>query len=303
MYEFDCEQYRNILKVIDDDPEFDFLLKQTLISLLYDKSLSIEEFTILDLFVIFLQLKIRSCGASLKLTSVCPKCETKTKANIDLNNLIDRLAVHIDRSFERSFTNNNITVICDMPYVNLNEENFSTVSDLNKNIDNYLFSFIKSLLIGEKLIDIKNLKFEEKILICQNLPFNLLNDIKDNYIENIHSIISNLFILDIKCKNETCKEPLNFNLDINNINDVIKVLFRDSSSLSMIMDYAGISSNIHLGFEFFRNISPIELSLIKKSVEESLKEDSSPPSNEPIDLFEKYRLETAGMVETPSEFG
>jgi hypothetical protein len=302
MFEFNCEQYRSILKVIDDDPEFDFLLKQTLMSLLYDKTLSIEDFTILDLFVIFLQLKIRSCGSSLKLTSVCSKCETQTKVNIDLNNLIERLAVHIDRSFEKPFTANNMTVVCDVPYVNLREENLSTVSDLNKNIDHYLFSFIKTLIIGDKIIDIKNLKFDEKILICQNLPFNLLNEIKDNYIEQIHEIVSNLFILDVKCKNETCGTPLNLNLDISNINDVIRVLFRDTSSLNMIMDYASVSSNIHLGFDFFKNVSPVELSLIKKSVEESLKEENAPPSNESIDLFEKYRLETAGMVETPSEF-
>lgn len=303
MYELNCEQYRNIVKVIDDEPEFDFAIKDTLQKLVYDKDINIEDFSILDLFTIYLQLKIRSCGPRLKLTSVCSKCDTKTNINIDLNNLINSLAEHIDRSFESSFSYNNIIVTCDVPYINVKEENFSTVSDINKNIDNYLYSFIKGLTINNHYIDLKNLKFDEKINICQNLPFNILNNIKNEYIEQVHSTLSNLFILDMKCKNESCKNPLSLNLDINNINDVIKILFRDSSALNILMDYTGIASNTHLNFDFFKNISPIELECIRKSVEDSLKEqESQPQNNEPVDFFEKYRAQTAGMVESPSEF-
>ena len=174
IYELNCEQFRSIVKVIDDEPEFDFIIKDTLQKLIYDKEINIEDFSILDLFTIYLQLKIRSCGPKLKLTSICTKCDSKSNINIDLNNLINSLATHIDRSFESSFSYNNISVTCDVPYVNVREENFSTVTDINKNIDNYLYSFIKGLTINNNYIDLKNLKFDEKINICQNLPFNIL---------------------------------------------------------------------------------------------------------------------------------
>ena len=66
------------------------------------------------------------------------------------------------------------------------------------------------------------------------------------------------------------------------------------------MKYINLSSTSHLDFSFYKNISPLELELLSKMVQDSQKEE--PSGNKEINLFEDYRSQTEGMIESPSEF-
>jgi hypothetical protein len=85
--------------------------------------------------------------------------------------------------------------------------------------------------------------------------------------------------------------------------DAIKVLFKDDSAINMLGQYANVSSKCHFDYGFYKNITPLELSIVYDMVVQS---EASPEdkekTNKEIDLFEQYRSETEGMVETPSEF-
>lgn len=301
MREINCEQYRNILKVLEEDEEFDFILNDVLKTNLLYSDYKLSDFTIIDKFVIFLQLKIRSCGDRLSLVRICDKCDEKTNISIDLNYLINKLAPFIDKSFGQTFSFSSMSVFCDIPSIKENDNNDSDKVDLNKKLDFYLYSFIKMLRIGDKFIDLDSFQENEKIKICETIPFPIMNHIKENYLNVINSNLLNVIFLDNVCKNQSCKNDLKINLDINNINDLIRILFSDESPLNMLVRYANVSTNSHFDFSFYKNISPNELKILSKMIEDSNKQNENPQSKE-MDFFDEYRNQTKGMQESPSEF-
>jgi hypothetical protein len=56
-----------------------------------------------------------------------------------------------------------------------------------------------------------------------------------------------------------------------------------------------------LDFNFYKNISPNELKILNKMIENSNKNTESPEPKQ-MDFFEQYREQTKGMQESPSEF-
>ena len=302
MYELNCEQFRNILKVLDEESEFDFVLNDILSKNLCDSNYKINDFTVIDKFVIYLQIRIRSCGPILNLVRICDKCEEKTKLNIDLNYIIGKLAPVVDRSFEKTFTFSNSEIECDLSYISHNDNSTYDRSDYNKRLDQYLFSFIKKMKFNNNdiVVDLRNLDEISKSKICESIPFEIINKIKNEYIDQINETLYNTLFINSVCKNQNCKSEFSVNLDINNINDIIRILFSDSSALNILVKYINLSSTSHLDFSFYKNISPLELELLSKMVQDSQKEE--PSGNKEINLFEDYRSQTEGMIESPSEF-
>jgi hypothetical protein len=301
MFELNCEQYRNILKILDEDEEFDFFLNEILINNFYKCDYKLSDFTILDKFVIFLQLKIRSCGEKLSLTRVCDKCGEKTNINIDLNDTINKLAPFIDKKFEKSFDFQNIKIICDIPSLKENDNNDFLKTDFNRKLDFYLYSFFKTLKIKDQIISLNDFEEKEKFQICDSIPFSLMNYIRENYLNTINSDLLNVIFLDNVCKNQSCQSKFSVNLDVNNINDIIRILFSDDSPLNVLVKYANLSSNYHFDYNFYKNISPNELKIMNKMLENSNKNPENEQPKE-MDFFEQYRNQTKDMKETPSEF-
>jgi len=302
IYELNCEQFRNILKVIDEEQELDFILTDILEKNICDSFYKIEDFTVIDKFIIYLQLRIRSCGPNLNLVRICDKCDEKTKLNINLNNIIDKLAPVVDCSFQKIFTFSNSEIECDLSYISRNDNSQYDRSDYNKKLDKYLFSFIKTMKFqnSDIKIDLRNLDESSKSQICEAIPFEIINKIKNEYIDKINETLYNTLFINNVCKNEHCKSVFSVNLDINNINDIIRILFSDSSALNILVKYINLSSTSHLDFSFYKNISPLELDILGKMITDNQKEE--PSNNQEINLFEEYRSQTEGMAESPSEF-
>lgn len=301
MLELNCEQYRNLLKVLDEDEEFNFALNNIINTNLYNSEYKLSDFTIIDKFVIFLQLKIRSCGEKLALVRICDKCGEKTNISIDLNYMINKLAPFIDKSFGREFVFNNMRIFCDIPSIKDSDDEDSEKIDINKKLDFYLYSFIKNLKIGDNSINLENFKESEKIKVCETLPFPIINHIRENYLNVINSNLLNVMFLNNVCKNQNCKNDFEINLDINNINDLIRILFSDESPLNVLVRYANVSTNSHFDFSFYKNISPNELKILSKMIGDS-NQNSEPAQTKEMDFFEQYRNQTKGMQESPSEF-
>ena len=301
IYELNCEQFRNIIKVLEEESEFDFVLNDILEKNLYNSEYKINDFTVIDKFVIYLQLRIRSCGPNLNLVRICDNCDEKTNLNINLNSIIDNLAPVVDKSFQKIFTFSNSEIECDLSYISQDDNMDYNRSDYNKRLDRYLFSFIKKMKFDNGVVvDFRNVDENSKNKICEAIPFEIINKIKNEYIDEINENLYNTLFINSVCKNQNCKSPFSVNLDINNINDLIRILFSDTSALNILIKYINLSSTSHLDFSFYKNISPLELEILVKMISDSQKEEQS--SNRDINLFEDYRSQTDGMIESPSEF-
>lgn len=301
MYEMNCEQYRNVLKTLEDDIDFEFAINQLIVSNQCDKSTNLQSLTIIDKFTIILQLKIHSCNSKLNLTRVCDKCDTKTDFSMDLNVIIDSLAVGIDRSFEEVFNFSSMTVICDIPCINFNEDFSYDKTAYDSLIDDYMYSFIKSIKLNDNFIDFNEMLRSDKLKICENIPFEIMTRVKIDYIDSIHKIFQDLLIVSVPCNNTLCKDSIVMNFNVNNMTDILKILFRDTSSINMLGQYAGISSNYHLDYNFYKNICPAELDTMYNMISQSKKSSENENlTHHDVDLFENYN--STGKVELPSEF-
>ena len=301
MFEINCEQYRNILKVLEEDAEFDFILNDILVKNIQNEKFKISDFTIIDKFVIFLQLKIRSCGSDLKLVRVCEKCNEKTNITINLNNVISRLAPSIDKSFVKTFIYQNTEIVCDIPSITQNDLFDFDVTDINNRINFYLYSFIKNIKISNTVVNLENISENDKIKICEQLPFTIINEIKNEFVNRLSKILTDQIFFDSVCGNRICGNKFSINLDIQNMNDIIQILFRDESASNILMKYANLTMNANLDFNFYKNISPAELNILNKVIEDANKTEDT-PSNKEIDMFDQYRNQTKHMQETTSEF-
>jgi hypothetical protein len=301
--EINSEQYRDILKSVDDDSDFEYNVNYIVQNNCCSKDFLLKEHTIIDRFVILLQLKIHSCGSKLNLTRICDKCDTKTDFSIDLNQLIDELAKGVDRSFEKIFKINDLSVLCDVPSVGNQESQQFDKTDLGKRIDFYLYSFIKSLYIGDKTINLADFDFEQRNEICSNLPFSCINTIKTIYVDEIHRIFSDCMIKETVCSNNKCEDILSIKFDFSSVTDVMKLLFRDSNNVNILSQYANLSMNCHFDYHFYKNICPAELIILDNLVRNSMKKtEQEQNSNKDINMFEQYKLNEIDMVESKSEF-
>lgn len=300
--EINCEQYRNILKVLDEEEELDFVLSDTIRENLCSEKYTVSDFTVIDKFVIFIQLRIRSCGADLSLVRVCDKCGEKTSVKINLNKSIDALAPLLDKDFKQVFAFNGMQITCDVPPIKT-QDNEERKHTLDQRLNSGLFSFIQKIKISDNIVNLNDFSEDEKIAICENLPFPVINHIRLEYIDKINnSLFETMFINNI-CKNNSCKEKFSLNLNIENMNEVIRVLFSDSTAVNVLIKYANVCAASHIGFDFFKNVSPSELNILSKLIEEENKRATeSEQSNNEIDMFDQYRSSTTHMTETPSEF-
>ncbi len=291
-YELDNDQYRMILKVLDDKKQIEFfyqlnkIIKDNLIS-----SFDTNELTIVDRFIICVFLKMNSCSPAISLSRVCDKCGATTTFRLELDALVKNLAPHIDKKFTSLIKYNDYSMVCDLPSIKT-EYDIYEYNLMNGNIDEcYLLSFIRKLNIGSQQIDFDGLSLTNKNLVFSSLPGALTDIMRKSFIEPIHNSISTINLVDTACINISCKERFIMNVEINYISDLIRLIFRDGSINSLMMDLFNLSS-AHISSDFIMQISPSEAGILAEYVRESNKpvEKESPKNQR--DLFE-----------SPSEFG
>lgn len=304
MYEITCEQYRNVLKSIEDSDNFNYFTNQIILQNFVDSHDIYSQgksLTLIDKFIIILQLKVYSCNTSLKLTRECSKCGGKTDFTIDLNKLIDSLAPVVDRSFKKIVSVGTYTVECDIPNISmaLSTDNLTDDQKLNR----YLYSFIRDINFNNSKLLLNTRPEEEKFRICQSIPYKVTYAVKTQFVDNIHNIFKELMFFKTRCKEKSCGDELEIKFDVLNIDDIIKILFRDSNNINILQQYAAISHQCHFDYNFYKNICPAELETLYNMIIESTKNDNQEQNtNQDIDLFQQYRSQTEGMVESDSEF-
>ena len=292
--ELTCDQYRIILKNLDDDTDLDFLynLNEIIRHNIIDV-FDYTQFTIIDRFVIFLYFKILSSSPLLDLSKACEKCGKEDKIRINLNDLLDVLGPVIDRSFIQlvEYDNYPISIICDVPtiYDEYNNllfcANYNIKTDtLENNIEKYLFGYIKQLRYAGSLIELDKLTIQEKRVAVGKLPANMILKIRQEYLEPIFEQFKEVVFLDMKCKE--CDAPFELKLETNNINPLLKMFFRDNTLYNLLGEYFNIASVSHISNEFFNTCSPKELEVLHEFAKSTHTSNNKPANNpQEIDLF------------------
>lgn len=313
--ELSWEQLRLIVKVIDESPieliyQCNSLLKSNLLG-----DFDYKKLTILDRFIIFLYLKIHSCGKNINLSKVCTQCQQTTKLQININQLIDQLATKIDRSFRELIIYENFTAECDIPTIDTEYQIYlnnmvltnSVKGVENEELNSYVMSHITKLIIGDKRISLSKFSYNERLSILNGLPAGLFTAIYSNYITNIHNLVKDIEFLSIKCDNKQCKEEFSIKFDFSNINELLKIVYKDNTIESIFADFMVLSTKAHLNTDFLSRLSPAEIDIflnISKQIDQQNKRDEAQENGHmEQDLFQQYNAETMNLQETSSEFG
>ncbi len=304
--ELTWEQQKALVKVAEEE-DLDFIFHMNeLIKANCMEPVSLSDLTTIDRFSIFLYLKIHSCGTDLHISTKCPKCEETSKIVMDLNILMENVAEKIDKKFEKKIVGEGVSAICDIPsleqeykmYYHNNLYNLNT-EDFNIRYSNYISSHIKKLIIKNNVIDMETMDIGDRINIVHGLPGAFTNKIYRNFLQAIHKSMVDIDFLKVECTG--CKHSFEFNFDVVGINDIIKIIYKDASLESLIMDMCGISQSLHLGGEIFKSLTSLEIDIMKKYLRSS---ESSSDSKIPkeFDTFDAYREQTKHMQESGGEF-
>ena len=288
-------QYRIILKNLDDDTDLDFLYNlNTIIKTNIVDDFDYTQFTIIDRFVIFLYFKILSCSPLLDLSKRCEKCEKEDKIRINLNDLLNILGPVIDKSFIQHIQQEDypISIICDVPTIDYEYNNLLFCANYNiktdtleNNIEKYLFGYIKQLVYNNSVIELNTLSMQEKKILVNKIPANMILKIRQEYLEPIFQEFKSVVFLDMKCKD--CGTDFELKLETNNINPLLKMFFRDNTLNGLLGEYFNVASTAHISNEFFNDSSPRELSILHNFAKSTHTSNEQQPQNNPqeIDLF------------------
>ncbi len=286
-YELTMDQYRSILKVIDDANRIEFFYQINVI--LYDNIISdfdINDLTVLDRFLVMAFLKMNNCSPSINLGQSCSKCQTVTKVDIKLDSLINELGTRIDRKFGMTITQGDFGVMCDIPSIKT-EYDIMEYGLTNMNADlSYIMTFIRKLSIFEQTIDFDQLSLDKKSMLFSSLPASFVEQIRQEFILPLHRSFEGIKLLDVPCQNSRCGERFSLDVEISEISDIIRLLFRDGSLMTYLYEFAFLSEN-HLSSDFINQITPGEAAILIKRINDSRPKEDKKNNN---------------MFESPSEF-
>lgn len=302
-------QYKIILKNINDESNLNFIaninriIKENVIS-----DFPSESFTILDRFIILSYFKIQFAGGKLQLRQECRKCEKSSSLFMDLETMLRFLGDKIDKSFRKIIDLDDYpaSLICDLPSIGrefdsllYNVNNQGRINQIDMNIDNHFSEYIDSLMVEDRIYPLTTISIEEKTKIIETLPFNLKDQLHNQFIDPLFETFDKVVFFNFTCE---CGEIFELKMTGKNIIDLIKVLYRDNNLESWLRSYVRIAKNLNVEGQFLNDLTSIELEIMDNFIAESQEETAPTSSENPSDLFLNYHNEVGNMEARPSEF-
>lgn len=302
-------QYKIILKNINDESNLNFIaninriIKENIVS-----EFPSDAFTILDRFIILSYFKIQFAGGKLQLKQECRKCKKSSSLFMDLETMLHFLSDKIDKSFRKTIDliNYPASIICDLPSIGkefdslLYNANYqSRLDQVDVNIDNHFSEYIDSLIIADNVFPLNSISVEEKTKLIGQLPFNLKDQLHDQFIDPLFETFDKVVFFNFTC---ACGEIFDLKMTGRNIVDLIKVLYRDNNLESWLRSYVRISKNLNVEGQFLNDLTSVELDMMDNFITEEHRETAPSQSQNPTDLFASYHDEVNNMASHPSEF-
>jgi len=216
------EQLKRLLKTIIDSPIYNTEFILTFNSIIKDncinKSIDTGKFTIYDKIFIFFKTRIESISDTYTLKFTEQEISENNLSEKTLTiNLVERLENFAKQNLiieNKDYTLNEFTITCSLPTIEV-ENKFE--KELHKNIKtdintpeelreiigstfvNEISKYITKLQIGDKVIDLANYSFKERVKIIERLPTTVINN-AIKYIENYKDLTGPLFKVDATIK-------------------------------------------------------------------------------------------------------
>ncbi len=274
--EFKTKHQRELSKLVDENLEFIYALNSILKNLCMD-DLNFNQLTIIDKYIICLYLRIRCIGEVLPLTLSCPKCGVQFIENVNINTLIQNNISILDKKYTEIIYIDNYSITCDVPLLSHEYDllKFLETKQIDKNsVDHihlfYTFSYIKNLTIKNTTIDFSSISLENVINILTQVPSKVIRAVQTEFMVPL----LNLFkpgVLNVPCPTKSCP-PFVIDLNLNYINDIIKLLFQESP-LELLREIYYLSKQCHLNPQYIDNITPKERDVLMTFLIEENKAD------------------------------
>jgi hypothetical protein len=201
--EISTAQQKRLLKAIIDSPayntEFIFALREIIKENCVDSTLDVGDFTILDKMIIAMTMRAMSISNDLDLTFTIPNTDKTITRRIALKDLVDTAIAEIKISpAEIKDDKDRFVIFCGLPTIN---DEFRMEAELRKNVTsieiknekelretvgevftNEIVKYIKKINIknadGEIVeIDLKDLKFVDRLALLSQIPAKINNNI------------------------------------------------------------------------------------------------------------------------------
>lgn len=243
-----------------------------LTSILSDQYSNVGELTILEKFLILLQLRIFYVGSLINVPMICPQCEGTVSFSKNLVNDIAKFEI-FDKDFSKIFQDSGIEIKFDIPKI---KEELDLLNDIS---ENWKFMFVQKIKIQHSPphatteINLEDFSFSERKQIVENLDAHLTKPLNDYFNQILNLNIPNY--IHAKCSH--CPHTISHDLNIVNMYFFIKNILFDFNYIEILADIANISANLHLSGEFLLGTTPMERLNYKSFIKKD--EDGVSPSN------------------------
>lgn len=283
--EISSKEHRILAKTLENELEF----INTLNRLIFEKCLDeidLSSLTILDKYVICIYLRVYSIGQEITISADCPNCGNKFSKTVDINKFIESGISVLDKQYKETIKLGNFEITCGIPTIHREYDLLKTIEKQNiekgsidEAMTHNIISYIESIKIKNKCIELRDLKPEDQIKLFKSIPSNIFLKVKNEFISPICQTIRPS-ILNLECKTEGC-ESIEIELNMENINSLIRLLFQESP-LSMLQELYFLSRYGKIDPFFLESLTPIEKKLIidthiKQNEKESSGKDNTPP--------------------------
>lgn len=274
--EFNNTHHMLLMKSQEEELDFLYCINNLLHELCVE-GLDLSKITILDKYIIYLYLRMMYIGSELSVVITCPECDKTIPTNIDLNSLVENNLDILDKNYSKIIKTGDIEVTCSIPMIK-NEYDLAfyiktkNVSNIDYALSHNILSHIDKIKIKDKVINMSNLDVESSLMIFEKMPSSLFRAINNEFIHPISRKITPK-ILNSACPTEGCKN-LDFELNLSNINDIIKLLFQ-GSPVSTLQENFYLSKGSKVSHEYLSTISPAERNLLLEFHVEDVKSQNS----------------------------
>lgn len=262
-----------MMKAQEDDVEFLYVLNGLLSELAVDE-IDLSDLTIIDKYIIYHYIRVLYLGTTINLNVTCSSCEKEFPTIIDLNTIMENNASILDKNYSKTIKFNDSTQVeCTIPTLKNEYEiamhlKNSDPKDVGKYVAYNSIAYIKNLFLKGVKINISGLDLNDAIRIFDNLPSSIFVTIKNEFIDPItKTVVPQL--MEFTCPTEGCKS-LKFDLNLGEINDTIKLLFKKSPVTTFFENFY-LCKGSGISMDYIMNLSPVERDLLLEFHTEDIK--------------------------------
>jgi len=227
----------------------------------------------LDFISFFKLLFVIRCNSIGNLIFVELNDETNTRIEINIDKFIEILDSIKLQALLHAKIYDNLEYSLKLPSV----QDLLYITDAN-NYDTIYNFFIKDIKIKNTIIDVAKLELPQKEKILESLPTKITSVI----IKDIHNILTKFDNINLFAKTNGLQDKnLPFNFNINNLTNLVKILFGDQL-LSLYENIFGLCKAGNFTPEYIENCTPGEYLLFVKKLEamnQQMLEDEKTPED------------------------